>query len=178
MKKIREIFKKNVKLVIGIIIGIVTTGTVVYAANLLANNVTYDNTTSNLSATNVQGAIDELYTRSSKWIDPSYIDFTTIATNGGTILASKNGVCIKRNYKVSCFKTNNWAEEQNHIQQVFSDSGCYADSFQVDCNAYDFECVVFSYGYVSCFDKYADSGCRVDQDGSIDCDSGNSVPSD
>ncbi len=53
--------KKNI---IGFIVGVMLcTGTFVYAAvTFPSNEVTYDNTKSGLSSTNVKGAIDELYT--------------------------------------------------------------------------------------------------------------------
>ncbi len=53
--------KKNI---IGFIVGVILcTGTFVYAAvTFPSNQVTYDNTESGLSSTNVKGAIDELYT--------------------------------------------------------------------------------------------------------------------
>ena len=53
--------KKNI---IGFIIGVILcTGTFVYAAvTFPSNEVSYDNTESGLSSTNVNGAIDELYT--------------------------------------------------------------------------------------------------------------------
>ena len=53
--------KKNI---IGFIVGLILcTGTFVYAAvTFPSNEVTYDNTESGLSSTNVKGAIDELYT--------------------------------------------------------------------------------------------------------------------
>ena len=138
--------------------------------NLKSSDVPYTNN----SQSTVQGAIDDLYTKannlSNSMIDPSYIDFTTLATNTNkTILASKNGVCIKRNNKVSCFKINNWAEEQNHIQQVFSDIGCSVNSLSVDCNASDFSCSVESNGFVRCYDHSDYSTCDVNSDGSVYC---------
>ena len=53
--------KKNI---IGFIVGVILcTGTFVYAAvTFPSNEVSYDNTESGLSSTNVKGAIDELYT--------------------------------------------------------------------------------------------------------------------
>ena len=167
MKKIREIFKKNVKLVIGIIIGAVVSGGTVYAATVLAaSQVSY---TKNSQST-VDGALDTLFTRANTWINPSYIDFTTLATNSNkTILASKNGICIKRNNKVSCFKINNWAEEQNHIQQVFSDISCDVNSSRVRCNASDFGCRVHSNGRVDCSDDSDSSDCIVTSAGSVLC---------
>ena len=73
MKKIKEIFKNNVKLVIGLIIGGVVFGTIgVYAATtLLSQSVYYNKSTSGATSTNVQGALDELYTRASKWLNPN-----------------------------------------------------------------------------------------------------------
>ena len=60
VKKIKNFFKKNI---LGIIIGGLIFGTAgVYAATYFPSyNVTYDNTESGLSSTDVQGAIDELY---------------------------------------------------------------------------------------------------------------------
>ena len=54
--------KKNYRFIIGIVIGILLTGTSVYAANTIySKNVTYDNSGSGLSSVNVQDALDELY---------------------------------------------------------------------------------------------------------------------
>ena len=59
-EKTKEFLKKNL---IGFILGFVSVGiVVVYAETYFpSNDVTYDNTESGLSSTNVQGAIDELY---------------------------------------------------------------------------------------------------------------------
>ena len=59
-KKIKEFFKKNI---LGIIIGGVIFGSlgVCAASYFPSNNVSYDNKTSGLKSTDVQGAIDELY---------------------------------------------------------------------------------------------------------------------
>ena len=58
--KIKEFIKSYA---IGLIVGIVVSGTisVIAATYFPSNDVTYDNTESGLSSTNVQGAIDELY---------------------------------------------------------------------------------------------------------------------
>ena len=55
--------KKNTKVVVAFILGVVVTSGIVYAAILNGVDITYDNTNSNLSATTVQGAIDELSTQ-------------------------------------------------------------------------------------------------------------------
>ena len=72
MKKIKKFILGNIKTVVAFILGIIISGTTVYAATILfaSNEVSYDNTSSGMSATNVQGAIDELYTRSNTWINP------------------------------------------------------------------------------------------------------------
>lgn len=168
----KKLIKSNIKLIIGILIGMVLSITTVYAATILfaSSQVSYDNTSSGMSATNVQDALDELYTKANTWIDPSYIDFTTLATNTNkTILASKNGICIKRNNKVSCFKIKNWATEQTHIQKVFSDVSCSVDSSYVGCDASDFFCSVDSGGSVVCLDAGTNEHCFVDGDGSVYC---------
>lgn len=68
MKKIKELLKKNIKLVIGFIIGGIVFGTLgVYAATtLLSQSVYYNKSTSGASSTNVQGALDELYEKAKK----------------------------------------------------------------------------------------------------------------
>ena len=55
-----KIIKKNIKLLIGIIIGILTSGSVIIAETIIeANHIKYSN--SKTEKTNVQDAIDELY---------------------------------------------------------------------------------------------------------------------
>ena len=56
----KKFLKSNIKTVVAFVIGIIITGGAVYAANLIASDVTYDNTTSGLQSTTVQGALDEL----------------------------------------------------------------------------------------------------------------------
>ena len=64
MKKIKEIFSKNTKVIIAFIVGIIISGPTVYAATtLLSQSVYYNNTNSGATSTNVQGALDELYTK-------------------------------------------------------------------------------------------------------------------
>ena len=60
MKKLKDFSKKYL---IGFILGVISAGAViVYAETYFpSNDVTYDNKESGLTATNVQGAIDELY---------------------------------------------------------------------------------------------------------------------
>ena len=64
MKKVKKIFKNNYKILIGLILGvIISVGGVYAAATISGSTVSYSNTTSGLSSTTVQDAIDELYNK-------------------------------------------------------------------------------------------------------------------
>ena len=69
---------KNIKLYIGIIIGVLISSVGVYALNINARDTAYDNTNSGSSATNMQDAIDDLYERSG---NASLIDCGTYSGN-------------------------------------------------------------------------------------------------
>ena len=57
-----RIFKKNNKFILGMILGLTLASCGVYAITTIAgSNITYSNTKSGLTSTDVQGAIDELY---------------------------------------------------------------------------------------------------------------------
>jgi hypothetical protein len=169
LKKFHKYIKSNIKLVIGILIGAVLSGTTVYAATILfnSNQVVYDNTSSGMSATNVQGALDELYTKANTGIDPN--DFGIKRNTAKNVMATPGGVCIKRNGTVHCLTTNNWNFEKKHIQQVFSDVSCYVNSESVNCNARDFSCSVYSNGSVYCSARSDRSDCTVNTSGSVNC---------
>ena len=67
MKKIVNKLKQNAKAIAAFLLGIALTGGTVYAATVLpSSQVGYDNSTSGLAATDVQGALDELYAKASK----------------------------------------------------------------------------------------------------------------
>lgn len=55
--------KKNFKFIFGILIGIVISAGSVYAANVASSSISYNNSKSGLSATNLQDAIDETYNK-------------------------------------------------------------------------------------------------------------------
>ena len=63
MNKIKGFVHKNFRFVLGIIVGIFLAWTTVYA--VATKDITYDNTTSGLTSTNLQGAIDELNTKAT-----------------------------------------------------------------------------------------------------------------
>ena len=104
------------------------------------------------------------------WIKPSYINFGTLATNSAkNILASSSGVCIRRNLKTSCFEINNFAEEKDHLQQVFSDISCAVESTVVRCSGPDVICYVLTNGGVGCVDQTGGSSCSTSDSGTVSC---------
>ena len=58
-----KIAKKNIRVVVAFVIGLLISGVGVYALTIASKDVSYDNTNSHSTNTNVQGAIDELYSR-------------------------------------------------------------------------------------------------------------------
>ena len=68
MKKIKDLVNKNYKVVIGIIIGI-TISIGIGVSAVATKDITYDNSTSGLTSTNLQGAIDELNTKATTKIN-------------------------------------------------------------------------------------------------------------
>lgn len=74
MNKIKLMIRKNYKLYIGIIIGIVLSSISVYATSKInSSDVLYNNESSKLSSTNVQGAIDEIAKESKTNCPEGYI---------------------------------------------------------------------------------------------------------
>ena len=72
-RRLKFFVKDNLKVVVAFIIGIIMSSTGVYAATIYFDgvNVGYDNTTSGLSSTDVQAAIDEINTTVDTWMDTS-----------------------------------------------------------------------------------------------------------
>ena len=87
MKMIRKVIKSNTKLLVGIILGAAVSGGAVYAATILpSSQVGYDNSTSGLAATDVQGALDEL-NQKAKVIDniPTMQTFNKATAGAGYV---------------------------------------------------------------------------------------------
>ena len=105
--------------------------------------------------------------------NPTTSDTTDYLTLGKNVFVKLEGeqksVCIVRNGNLSCFKNNNWDEEKNHVQQVFSDISCDVSSSLVGCDASDFDCSVDSSGDVFCDDFGSYEYCDVRSDGSVNC---------
>ena len=89
--KLKKKLKDNNKLLIGLLIGFTLACTIVYASTTLfaSNIVSYNNTTSGIQSSNVQGAIDELYACASNY---SAYDtrLTTIEASHNSIFRGKN----------------------------------------------------------------------------------------
>ena len=165
----KKFIKTNIKVVIALVCGLILAGgtATVIAVSIASSNVTY----SENSQSTVEGALNDLYTKANTWIDSDYVDLMTSKTNSAaTVYASSKGVCFYRNNKLNCLKTNNWSEEQTHIQQVFSDISCEVFSSALLCNASDFYVLVKLDGTVLCSDNTDDSYCQVGYDGSVICE--------
>ena len=168
MKKIVNKLKQNAKIITAFVLGAILTGGTVYAATVLpSSQVGYNNSTSGLAATDVQGALDELNTKASTWINP--LENYKMNKNKN-IIASSSGIKLIRNGHVYEIKSNNFNVEKDHIQQVFSDVSCNVRSdSRVYCSASDFNCYVRSDGSVACTDLSDSTGCHVSPDLSTSC---------
>lgn len=107
----KRIFKNNIKILIGIIIGIIISGTIVYASGILASQINYNNTT-------VDQALNSLYTTVT-----TYKNLTTETTAVNTDIAEG-----KTAY-------DNLGNLITGIAQVSGGSNCVFDSFvcNTDC---------------------------------------------
>ncbi len=171
------------KYIIGVIIGIVLSSSVVFAATLIdSKDVTYTPSDNEFNVSNVESALDELYEKYANYINPENndlfnSDYTIVGVNStGNIIAAKQGVCIQRNGKINCFKINNYNNEKEHIQQVFSDVECTIGPYNnkpsyeiTECIANDYKCSVINMGHVNCYDVSNNSNCGVDNEGKYHC---------
>ena len=96
----------NKKFIFGFILGIVLSSSVIYAANIFANNVSYDNTNSGITSNNVQGAIDELYTKANNPSIPANYKELSVITSAvandivsGKTAYNSNGEFITGTYE-------------------------------------------------------------------------------
>lgn len=121
----KKVLKNNYKIIIGVIVGIVSSGTIGVAASILlsSGNVAYNNTNSGLKSTTLQGAIDELYEKSNnkkqgKFISAYVYNELSGASNycvmGEEETCEKNTKCITRREEGDCkpgdiikYKVNN-----------------------------------------------------------------------
>ena len=189
LKKRKSLFKNSkTKFILGIILGIILTGGGVYAATIgNSKDVFYDNATSNLSSTNVQDALDELYDKINNRLTTyafgiptinSSADFQeVIASSGSNVFVKKQGsqlsVCLYYNNRLFCMKngTENWETNKAMLNTTtFPGASCAASSSSAGCYDDSFICYAYSYGYVPCNAHDADLYCDVRADGAVDCD--------
>lgn len=142
MKKVKKIIKNNVKVLVGIIIGTMVTGTGVYAATVInASDVSFKNASSEMTSTNVQGAIEELNTKATtkiaeakKECPDGYVcktnqfandSWATIATN----IKSGN----TSSYKVGDEKMVNMGSLGTHTVRVANMTSCRKTTSETAC---------------------------------------------
>ncbi|MBO5414852.1 MAG: hypothetical protein J6A17_04410 [Bacilli bacterium] len=95
-----KILKKNYKFILGIIVGLIIAGTSVYAATVIASSsISYDNTSSKLSSTNVKDALDELAKNTELKNRNNIIEGYTY--NASTCVTGNESTCVK----TTCYKT-------------------------------------------------------------------------
>ena len=105
MKKVRKIFKNNYKILIGLILGvIISVGGVYAAATISGSTVSYSNTTSGLSSTTVQDAIDELYDKAGNTCPAGYkcskLIMSAYTYDSSTCVTGSESTCVKS----TCYK--------------------------------------------------------------------------
>ncbi len=184
-----KIIKNNIRIIIGILIGLTVSTTTVYAANMIfsSHNITYDNSSSSLTSTDVKGSLDELFEKANNckkintnephfdYGDPTDESPTDPTAVGHNVFIEKNGdqksVCIIRNGQLHCFNYNNFEIEKVHIQQVFSNTiFCNVHPDNVNCDdSPGFVCNVDGAGYEYCCDIAAEECCGFNEDGSVEC---------
>ena len=185
MKKLFNHSKVN--FLVGIIVGIIIMAGGVYAATLInSKDVFYDNASSTLSSTNVQGAIDELYAKSKNILpryafgtptDSSPTDFKeVIASSGSNVFVRKIGsqlsVCLYYNNDLFCMKngTANWETNKAMLNTAtFPGATCGVSSSSADCNDGSFDCSASSGGDVYCDVDDTALYCFVLVDGTASC---------
>ena len=94
---------KNYKLVMAFILGLIVASGGVYAATTIAgSNITYSNSKSGLSSTNVQGAIDELYEKADIRKAGRFVAaYTYNETGTNKCITGEESTCKK----TTCYKT-------------------------------------------------------------------------
>ena len=157
--------KKIMIFIFGIIIGIIISGSIVYAVNVASSSVSYNNSGS--SVTNVEEALNELYLKEE---NANYIRFSRNSKKVfGIGSGTSRAICINRNGIISCFGINNYAVEKAHLEQVLSDGWVDVHDDAVGFYASDFNCNVYTSGRVYCIDSIAVSDCNINGDGTGTC---------
>lgn len=147
MKKIVNKLKQNAKAIAAFVLGIVLAGGTVYAATVLpSSQVGYDNSASGLAATDVQGALDELYEKSERNCKSgfvyvitangyscnhynNYITLTITGAGNKRVFSSDfdpsnnpNMVIINGNLMGTITYTYNFTDQNNTVTLVWNDA--------------------------------------------------------
>lgn len=127
LKNLKEKIIKNKKYILGIITGILISGTTVYAATIIsAVNVSYSNTSSKLSSTNVQDAIDELYTKAKTNCPDGNVCETKLSFSSDSWATIAKNVKAGNGwlYKVGDTKTISMGSFGTHTLRLANTTGC------------------------------------------------------
>ncbi len=156
----------NKKIITSFILGLLLSVGSVFATNILSSETfTYDNSTSKLTSTNIQTAIDELYNNkvTREYFLEKYKAFVGTPTNynfdatnkpttsspttppeGKVVYAAlyedgSYGICIRINEAEECFKPNNYIAEKEHLKSLLTESNFYNHFYSdaVSCDIYD-----------------------------------------
>ena len=193
MKKIINKIKNNklFYVIVGILIGLAITAGGVYAATVInASSVAFSGSTSGLTSTNMQAALNEAYNNcKTKCPDgykctplPKYFAFGTPTTSSATDYTKlgKNvfatlysdgktgGVCINDG-GLFCIKTNDYYNSEAALKAHFGKANCSSYSSYVRCVSESFGCGASSDGTIGCNDEVAWTSCDVSPGGEVLC---------
>ena len=172
----KNFIKNNIKLVIGIIIGAIISGTSVYGATLLfnSNQVGFDNTTAELTLNsqpvdNVQDAIDSIFTKVNTQLNTCNTNYSTCSSSLSTCqIDLANAPIAKNNIVYYAFGTPTTSSTTDYTtlnKRVF-----------VALNGSQMSVCIIRYNRLHCFDEnnwpiekdhiqyvFGDTVCDVDQ---------------
>ena len=127
--------KKNIVAIIFSFLlgGIICSSVGVYAlTQIMASAIGYDNTSSNLTSTNVQGAINELETKANNWLNPESYGMSMVPSKN--IILFNEGLIFRKDGQTYLVRNNNYEQEKIHIQEIFEGGSCsnFLESIRVD----------------------------------------------
>ena len=184
-----KLIKNNIRIIIGIIIGIVVSATTVYATNTLfdASQISYF-IRQYAPLSNASSKIDELYEKTSncgiknnkiyfEFGEPTEISTRDYTTLEHKVFIAKNGnnkaVCIVKDNRLHCFdKNGGWKVEGAHLKQVFGDSKCNETyGMTIRCELNEFICYFSFDEEPQCIYSGTDASetCIVKKDGTASC---------
>lgn len=116
--KIKSFIKDNKKIFVGILIGMLISSGSVYAAIIKSKNVSYDNSSSKLTSTNIQGTIDEVY---------------KVATDE---LYNAQKECPEGYDCLSYFQNDSWKTIESNIKKGNSSRYAVGNTKEIDMGSY------------------------------------------